>query len=174
MSLPVSAPAAAAFQLQDAAGPTPLPPAAAAAPRAPADSAPSNVSLTTGGEPLALVFKTAVDGMSAQLGGQTSTAVVAQDANPVLTSARILAMSVAFYQSFRQQHLGESEEAVLQAFMQAIHRGIDSGFGEARQVLSGMQALDAPAAATLDTTYHLVRQGLDRFAREASPPRLAA
>lgn len=161
MSLPVLAPASAqaAHTLQEHPQPASLL-TPGRQPLGQTGTAHSNVSLTAGEEPMALVFKTAVDGMNEQLGGQTSTAVVAQDASPQVTSARIVAMSVAFYHAFRMQHLGDPEDLVLQEFMQAIRRGIDSGFGEARTVLRGLDALDAPTAAAIDVTYLLVQDGL--------------
>jgi hypothetical protein len=85
------------------------------------------------------------------------------DVSPEATANRIVSLSTAFFGAFRQQNPGMTEEEAMNQFMSTIGKGIEQGFAEAREVLSGLQVLEGDIASNIDSTYDLVQQGLEKF-----------
>jgi len=126
------------------------------------------VSLNTSNEPLALVLKTALTGINEalkdQFGENAIQNAVSQDNTPEGTASRIVSLSTAFYDAYKQQHPGGDEDATLQQFMETLQKGVDQGFKEARGVLDGLKVLNGDVASNIDKTYALVKQGYADFA----------
>ncbi|OUR73305.1 hypothetical protein A9Q78_04065 [Methylophaga sp. 41_12_T18] len=129
----------------------------------------ANVSLSTGNESLSLLYKTAIEGINDALQATHGDNAIQEaydsglDVSPEATAERIVSLSTAFFGSYQQQNPELSlEEAVVQ-FTDIISGGIDQGFGEARDILSGLQVLNGDIASNIDKTYELVQSGLTSF-----------
>ncbi len=88
------------------------------------------------------------------------------DTGPTATADRIVALSTGFFGAYRAGKPDMSDEQALQSFMEVIGKGIEQGFAEAREILSGLQVLNGQVAADIDQTYDLVQQGLADFAAQ--------
>ncbi|MEO5935160.1 MAG: DUF5610 domain-containing protein [Duganella sp.] len=133
------------------------------------------VSLNSSNEPLSVLLKTALTGINEalkdQFGENAIESAVSQDNTPEGTASRIVSLSTAFYDAFKQQNPGEDEEVLLNKFIDTLKKGVDQGFGEARDVLQGLKVLGGEVAGNIDKTYELVQKGYDDFiaARLAKP-----
>jgi hypothetical protein len=125
------------------------------------------VSLSTKNDPLTLVYKSAIEHLNEQLkptlGDNAIQNAVSQDNSPEGTAGRIVSLSTGLFQLYKQSFPGEDESKVLDRFMKVIQGGIDTGFKEARGILSGMGVLGGSIASNIDKTYTLVTQGLADF-----------
>jgi len=126
------------------------------------------VALNSSNQPLSVLLKTALTGINEALKGDFGDNAIqnamAQDNTPEGTASRIVALSTAFYDAFKQQHPGEDGGAVLDKFMATLKRGVDQGFKEARAVLDGLKVLNGDVASNIDQTYDLVQKGYADFA----------
>jgi hypothetical protein len=125
------------------------------------------VSLNSSNEPMSVVLKTALTGINEalkdQFGENAIQNAVSQDNTPEGTASRIVALSTAFYDSFKQQNPGGDEEVLLNKFIDTLKKGVDQGFGEARDVLEGLKVLGGEVAGNIDKTYELVQKGYEDF-----------
>ena len=125
------------------------------------------VSLNSSNEPMSVVLKTALTGINEalkdQFGENAIQNAVSQDNTPEGTASRIVALSTAFYDSFKQQNPGVDEEVLLNKFIDTLKKGVDQGFGEARDVLEGLKVLGGEVAGNIDKTYELVQKGYEDF-----------
>ena len=125
------------------------------------------VSLNSSNEPMSVVLKTALTGINEalkdQFGENAIENAVSQDNTPEGTASRIVSLSTAFYDAFKRQNPGEDEEVLLNKFIDTLKKGVDQGFGEARDVLQGLKVLGGEVASNIDKTYELVRKGYDDF-----------
>jgi hypothetical protein len=133
-----------------------------------------SVAISSGNEPLALLYKSALTGINEALapdfGPDAIQKAAGQDNTPEGTAGRIVSLSTAFFDAFKAQNKGLDEEAVLQKFMDTIQGGVDQGFKEARGILEGLQVLQGDIAGNIDKTYALVKQGLQQFADSKRAP----
>lgn len=118
-------------------------------------------------DPLALLLKSALTGINEALRGQLGDNAIqnamSQDNTPQGTAGRIVALSTAFYGAYQKQHAGEDPEQMLSNFMATIKGGMEQGFKEARDILTGLQVLNGDIAGNVDKTYELVRKGYADF-----------
>ena len=120
-------------------------------------------------EPLALVLSSAIERinevLAPTLGNNAiqKTASSGLDVSPEATAERIASLSTAFYSAFKAQHPGEDEVRVLTNFIQTISSGIETGFGEARDILDGLGVLEGDIASDIDQTFALVQEKLAAF-----------
>ncbi|MBJ7311829.1 DUF5610 domain-containing protein [Rugamonas sp. CCM 8940] len=125
------------------------------------------VSIGAGNDPLALLLKSALTGVNEalkdQFGDNAIQNAVSQDNTPEGTAGRIVALSTAFYDAFRQQHPGEDPDVVLQKFLDTIRGGSATGFSEARGILRGLNVLGGGIASNIDKTQELVDKGYADF-----------
>lgn len=125
------------------------------------------VSINASNEPLSVVLKTALTGINEALkddfGDNAIQNAMSQDNTPEGTAGRIVSLSTAFFDAYKQQHPGEDEGELLNKFMDTIQGGVERGFKEARDVLKSLNALNGDIAANVDKTYALVQQGFDDF-----------
>ncbi|MDO8843032.1 DUF5610 domain-containing protein [Methylicorpusculum sp.] len=128
------------------------------------------VSLATGNEPLTLVYKAALDGINAELKAEFGDDALQKaydkgiDISPEATADRIVKFGTAFFEQYRANHSELSDDEAMGQFVQLIGGGIDKGFGEAKDILKGLQVLDGDIASNIDKTYELVQAGLKAFA----------
>lgn len=125
------------------------------------------VSINTGNEPLALLLKTAIDGINQLLkpefGENAIQNAASQDNTAEGTSGRIVSLSTGFYEAYKQQHTGEDEATVLKNFMATIRNGFEQGYKEASDILQGMNVLNGDVASGIAKTYELVQKGYADF-----------
>lgn len=125
------------------------------------------VSISTGNEPLALLLKTAIDGINQLLkpefGENAIQNAASQDNTAEGTSGRIVSLSTGFYEAYKQQHTGEDEATVLKNFMTTIRSGFEQGYKEASDILQGMNVLNGDVASGIAKTYELVQKGYADF-----------
>nr|AGU10764.1 hypothetical protein [uncultured organism] len=131
------------------------------------------VSLNSSNEPLSLVLKTALTGINEELKGDYGDNAIqnaaSQDNSPEGTAGRIVSLSTAFYDAFKQQHKGEDEGEVLNKFVETLQKGVDRGFKEARGILDGLKVLNGDISTNIDKTYDLVKQGFADFVAAHQP-----
>lgn len=124
---------------------------------------------TVGSQPQSLLLKTALQGINEALKemGVENTAEDAYesgiDFSPEATADRIVSLSTQFLGSYREQHPEMDEEELLTSFVDIISGGIDQGFGEAKEILEGLNVLEGDVANNIDKTYELVQTGLQSF-----------
>lgn len=126
-----------------------------------------DVSLQSKNEPLALLLKSAINGINEllkpQFGDNAIQAAASQDNTPAGTAGRIVSLSTGFYDAFKLQNQGEDANTVLTKFMDTIRRGFERGAKEAQEVLRNMDVLNGDIASNIDKTLELVRQGYADF-----------
>lgn len=128
-----------------------------------------DVSVSAGNDPMALLFKAAIDGINDVLKETLGDDAIQTaydsglDVSPEATADRIVLMSTAFFSQYQEQHTDLSDEDAAQSFAEIISGGIDQGFAEAREILSGLKVLEGEIAANIDVTYDLVQEGLRAF-----------
>tara|TARA_R110001592_G_scaffold52622_1_gene161115 strand:+ start:777 stop:1406 length:630 start_codon:yes stop_codon:yes gene_type:complete len=124
---------------------------------------------TIGDQPLSLLLKTALQGINEALKGMGVDNSVEDayksgiDFSPEATAERIVSFSTQFLSSYREQHPEMGEEESLTAFANIISGGINQGFGEAKDILSGLKVLEGDITDNIDKTYALVQEGLQSF-----------
>jgi len=125
----------------------------------------ADVSISAGNQPMALLFKSAIEGINEVLGENTIQNAYDSglDVSPEATADRIVNLSTAFYPQYKEQHPELSEEDAATQFTDLISGGIEKGFAEARDILSSLNVLEGDIASNIDKTYDLVQEGLKTF-----------
>lgn len=126
-----------------------------------------NVSLSSQSDPLALVYKSAITGINealqADFGDNAVQNAASQDNSAEATAQRIVSLSTGFFDAFKKQNPGMDNDAALEKFMGTITGGMEKGFGEARDILKGLNVLQGDIAGNIDKTYELVQKGYADF-----------
>ncbi|MFZ2853574.1 MAG: DUF5610 domain-containing protein [Rhodocyclaceae bacterium] len=126
-----------------------------------------DVSIGSKNEPLALLLKSAINGINdllkPEFGENAIQNAVGQDNTPEGTAGRIVSLSTGFFEAFKANHAGEDEAEVLKNFMTTIRGGFEQGFKEASDILKGMNVLNGDIAGNIDKTYALVQKGFADF-----------
>jgi hypothetical protein len=129
----------------------------------------SAVDVSAGSKYLSLTFKTAIEGINDALKETLGDNAIQNaydsglDVSPEATAERIVSLSTAFFGSYQKQHPELSQEDALTKFTDLISGGINTGFGEARDILSALQVLEGDIASNIDLTYDLVQEKLSSF-----------
>lgn len=124
---------------------------------------------TVASQPQALLLKTALEGINEalkELGVEKTVEKSAEegiDVSPEATADRIVAFSTNFFPLYAKQHPEMDEQEALTKFVDVISGGIDQGFSEAKEVLTGLNVLEGDIATNIEKTYELVQQGLTDF-----------
>ncbi len=135
-----------------------------------------DVNLSAGNKPMALLLKTALEGINQALQGEFGDNAIQKsydsgiDVSPQATADRIVSMSTAFFDKYQTNHPELSTEDALNSFVKLIGKGIDKGFGEARDILQGLNVLNGSIASNIDSTYELVQKGLKAFVENYKSP----
>ena len=134
----------------------------------------ATISIGVGGNPQALLYKSAItsinEALRAELGENAVQNAARQDNSPQATADRIVSLASGFYDVFRRQNPQMEDDAALQKFMDAVKGGVEQGFKEARDILKGLNALGGDVAADIDKTYEFVMKGFDSFAARVAQP----
>ncbi len=124
-------------------------------------------SIEAGNEPLALLFKSAVESLNellqADFGDNAIENALSQDNSAEATAQRIVSLSTGFFEAYKEQHAGEDEATVLENFMATIRAGFEQGFQEAQEILQGLEVLTDDIAADINRTHELVLEGYLAF-----------
>lgn len=94
-----------------------------------------------------------------------------EDTSPQATADRIVGFATNFYQAFREQNPELNDEDGLEQFMQEIGKGINQGFADARDILTGLKKLEGKVADDIDETYSLIQKGLQDFRERMQQPK---
>lgn len=135
------------------------------------------VNVNAGNDSLSLVLKAALEGINEALKevtGEDNTIQAVYDSGldvgPEATADRIVSLSTAFFGAFQERHPEMDFEEALSSFVDIIGSGIDTGFKEARDILTGLNVLEGDIASNIDKTYELVQQGLKSFVESFNEP----
>jgi hypothetical protein len=136
-----------------------------------------DMSISTKNEPLALLFKSAIDSINEalkpELGDNALQAAASQDNTPEGTAGRIVALSTGFFAAFKARYAGGDQTEALQNFMATIRSGFEKGFQEAVDILTGLKVYEGDIASNIEKTHALVLQGYADF-EAAAGGKLAA
>ncbi|UTW01742.1 DUF5610 domain-containing protein [Amphritea atlantica] len=125
-----------------------------------------DVSISSGNDSLALLYRTAVTELNKILETDLGPSAIQQvydsgvDVSPEATAERIISMNSKFFSSYQEQHPEMDYETQVKTFITLISGGIAQGFTEAREILDGLQVLEGDIATNIDTTYDLVQEKL--------------
>ena len=131
------------------------------------------VSIRAGDQSQALLFRSAIEGineaLAPSLGPDAIQNAMGQDNSAEATAGRIVSMSTAFFEAYAARRPDDDPETVLRDFMGVIRGGFEKGFGEARDILSGLGVFNGAVEADVTKTRELVLQGYDRFMLDRLP-----
>lgn len=125
-----------------------------------------DVSISSGNDSLALLYRTAVNELNQRLETDLGTDSIQQaydsglDVTPEATAERIVSLSAAFFSRYQEQHPEMDSQTQAESFIDIIRGGIEQGFAEARDILQGLQVLDGDIATNIDKTYDIVQDQL--------------
>ncbi len=131
------------------------------------------VSIRAGDESQALLFRSAIEGineaLAPTLGADAIQNAMGQDNSAEATAGRIVSMSTAFFDAYAARRTEDDPETVLRDFMDVIRGGFEKGFGEARDILSGLGVFTGAVEADVTKMRELVLRGYERFMLERLP-----
>ncbi|MBU1309111.1 MAG: DUF5610 domain-containing protein [Gammaproteobacteria bacterium] len=139
------------------------------------------VSLRSNNDSLSLLYKTALEGINAELEpvlGENAAQKVYDsgiDTSPEATAERIVAFATAFYSRYKELAGAETEQQTLDDFLALITPGIEKGFADAKEILTNLKVYEGDVESGVDSTYDLVNKGLASFRERmlelaANPP----
>jgi len=121
------------------------------------------------GSPQALVLKAALEGINNALQATMGDNAIQNtynsglDVSPEATAERIVSLSTAFFSSYQEQHPELSQQEAVTKFTAIISGGIDTGFNDAKKILTGLNVLEGDIATNINLTYDLVQKKLTAF-----------
>ena len=127
------------------------------------------VSLRANNDALSLLYKTALEGINAELEpvlGENAAQKVYDagiDTSPEATADRITAFATAFYGRYKELNPDTEEAQQLDNFIKLISEGIEKGFSDAKDILGKLNVYEGDIESDVDKTYGLVMQGLQNF-----------
>ncbi|HEY7986929.1 MAG TPA: DUF5610 domain-containing protein [Methylophilaceae bacterium] len=137
-----------------------------------------SVSISSQNEPLALLYKSAIDSLNEALkptlGDNAIQNAASQDNTPEGTSGRIVSISTGFFTAYKAQNPNLSDSDALTQFMATIRGGFEKGFKEATDILDGLKVLGGSIADNIDKTYQLVIKGYADFEASFAKPATGA
>lgn len=133
-----------------------------------------NVALNAGNEPLALLYKTAIQGINEALESvlgkdAIQNAAATQDNSAEATAQRILNGSTAFFGAYLEKNKLEDNAESRASFIKVIQGGFEQGFKEAEDILGGLKVLEGDVKSGIDKTRELVLKGFAEFAAGPKP-----
>lgn len=125
------------------------------------------VSLKSGDQAQALLFRSAIEHinelLAPTLGPDAIQSKMSEDNSPEATAQRILSLSTGFYDAYAAQHPNDSPDKVAKDFVNLIRGGFEKGFNEAKDVLQGLKVLGGDIESGIMKTFDLVSKGYDDF-----------
>ncbi|MBR9729392.1 DUF5610 domain-containing protein [Shewanella intestini] len=132
-------------------------------------AAQEKVSIASGDQSMALLYRAAVDSINTELEPSMGTDAIQKgmdagvDYSPEATADRIVSFATNFFQMHQNQNHTQGFNDQLNGFMDKISGAIDTGFNDAKGILDGLKVLNGDIATGVDQTYDLVQQGLSKF-----------
>ena len=129
-----------------------------------------SVSIDAQSDPLKLAYQAAIDRINEEVAPFLGQYAIQRgyesglDVSPSGTADRIVNQSTRMFSAFQQQHAGEPNEAVVEKFVTTLTSGVERGFAEAKEILSGLGVLEGEIETNIDLTFDLVLYGLNEFA----------
>ena len=129
----------------------------------------ANASIKAGDQPMALLYRSAIDRINEvllpELGPNAIQNVAASgiDTSPEATADRIVSLSTGFFAGYAAQHPGKDPDKLATDFIALIRGGFEKGFNEAKGILNGLGVLKGDIADGIQRTYDLVQKGYDDF-----------
>jgi len=120
------------------------------------------------------VLKTALDGINNALQASLGENAIQNaydaglDISSDATATRIVSLSTAFFSQYQEQHPELDQEDAATAFIDIIRGGVETGFSEAREILTSLNVLEGEIANNVDSTYELVQEKLNEFVTNLS------
>ena len=125
------------------------------------------VSINSQNDPLALVYKSAIENLNdvlrPELGDNAIQAASSQDNSPEATAGRIVDFITNMFGLFKQNNVDKDDGTNVDDYMSLVLKGVDQGFKEARGILDGLKVLNGDIASNIDKTYDLVQKSLADF-----------
>ena len=137
-------------------------------------SAQQEVSLSSGNEPMILLYRAAIEAINEELAptmGDNALQTAYDngvDTSPNATAERIVSFATNFFSLYQDQNSNMGLDEQLTSFMDIIGSAIDQGFDEAKEILTGLQVLEGDIATGVEQTYSLVQAGLLTFKESVS------
>lgn len=128
-----------------------------------------DVSISSGNDGLALLYRSAIESINEQLapalGPNAIQNAMGQDNSPEGTAGRILSQTLAFFDGYARQNPNKDPEQLLHDFVDTIRGGFEKGYNEAASILEGLGVMGegSHVASEIGKTYQLVQQGYDDF-----------
>ena len=126
-----------------------------------------DVSISSKNEPMALLYKSAINSLNEALaptmGENAIQNAASEDNTSAGTAGTIVSLSTGFYEAYKAQHPGEDTATVLQNFMDTIRSGFEKGYKEATDILESLKVFEGNIASDIGKTYDLVLQGYADF-----------
>ncbi|MFW1678647.1 DUF5610 domain-containing protein [Pontibacter sp. JAM-7] len=128
-----------------------------------------DVTFSAANEPLALTLKTAIEQINEVLAEDVGPRAIetsvesGADFTPEATAERIVSLSTALLERYAQANPDLEGTELVDQFVSVISGGIEQGFTEARDILTGLGVLEGDVATNVDRTYDLVQDGLRAF-----------
>lgn len=127
------------------------------------------VSIQSGNDGLALLYRSAVEHLNVALqpefGANAIQNAMGQDNSAEATAGRILSMSTGFFDAYAARYPNKDPETVARDFVSLIRGGFEKGYAEAKDILTSLNVLGegSGVAAGIAKTYELVQKGFDDF-----------
>lgn len=125
------------------------------------------VSLKTGDQSQALLFRSAIDHinelLAPTLGADAIQSKMGEDNSAEATAARIVSLSTGMFEAYAGQRPGDDPDQVAKDFISLIRGGFEQGFNEAKDILKGLDVLRGDIESGIMKTYDLVNKGYDDF-----------
>ncbi|GEM_PF-174578 len=128
-----------------------------------------DVTLSAGSDPQSLTLKSVIEQINEILAPEFGERAIETsfesglDVSPEATADRIVSLSTALLQRYADANPDLEGSALIDQFVSVIGGGIEQGFAEARDILTGLGVLEGDIAANIDRTYELVQEGLKAF-----------
>lgn len=132
-------------------------------------AASEKVALKSNNDTLSLLYKTALEGINKELEptlGKNAAQKAYQsgiDTSPEATAERIVSFATSLFSIYQKQHGAEDTTQQLDDFLGVIGKGIEQGFADAKEILTGLKVFEGDVETGVADTYGLVMKGLQAF-----------
>ena len=120
-------------------------------------------------QPLALVLKTALQGINDALKEIEPTQSLQQsyesevDFSPEATAERIVTFSTNFFNAYQEQHPELDPQQARDTFADLMLEGVEQGVGEAKDILKALSVLEGDVEQDIDLTMSFIVEGFEKF-----------
>ena len=88
----------------------------------------------------------------------------AVDTSPKATADRIVSFATSFLGAFQANNADQQGLAQIDGFTDLIHKAVEEGFTQAKDILEGITKISGGVAADIEETFALVVRGINDFA----------